>query len=136
MLFLSTIKETKKLTINPAWYAACCYIYGYRGFYVPSCTQDVSTGLTTLCPPLGWPATKLWGLPYWSSVGDGQKCSNINQRESKRPSAHSECFCFFPRPLVEITTVQITDGFPFSRQRGVYIVHQRVLPGLADEAAC
>lgn len=44
-------------------------------------------------------------------------------------------FCFFPRPLIEITTVQITDGFPFSRQRGVYIVHQRVLPGLADEAA-
>lgn len=107
-------------------------IGGFMFQVVPkTCRQDSQLCVLLLAglPP------NFGDFPIGSSVRDGQKCSNINQRESKRPSAHSECFCFFPRPLVEITTVQITDGFPFSRQRGVYIVHQRVLPGLADEAA-
>lgn len=37
--------------------------------------------------------------------------------------------------LVEVTAVQIADALAFSRQRRVHVVDQRILPGLADQAA-
>lgn len=93
-----------------------------------------------------WPVDKAFGLPCFVSSGSHRN-QKVWEREPQSspdlPSnsepirAAADSFCFSsPQPLVEITTSQVADAFPFSRQGWGYIVYKCVLSGFTDEAAC